>query len=46
MPMCFTRLQIALLGVVIGLASLVLGRLMQIKLVPLKVAIFHQQPGE
>jgi hypothetical protein len=42
MPMRFTRFQIALLGVVIGLRSLALGRLAQIELAQLKAAILQQ----
>jgi hypothetical protein len=40
--MHFTRFQIALLGVAIGLASLCLGRLRQIEIAPVKAAHFGQ----
>jgi hypothetical protein len=44
--MHFTRLQVALLGVAIGLAVLAAGRVMTVWLDDLKVVVFHQQPDD
>jgi hypothetical protein len=44
--MPFTRFQIALLGVAIGLAALALGRVMALELNTLKAVVLDEQGDE